>query len=495
VCAAALAIALSGCEWAQNGAKVGPNYTEPTAPVASTWIDYQDQQAKPQSIDLSSWWGVFSDPVLDSLINDAAHQNLNLRTAGERIEEARALRGIAVGNLFPQVQQANGSFSANKASTHAPGATNDQYFQNWDAGFNASWELDLWGRYRRAIEASDASLDASIADFDDVLVVLLSDVTANYIQYRTFQQRIVIAQQNVTIQEGSAQLAQDKFQAGAATERDAQQAKQVLEQTRASIPPLEAGARQANNALCVLLAMPPRDLADRLGPTSTIPTAAPELALGIPADLLRRRPDIRRIERQAAAQSAQIGIAKSDLYPRFFINGNIGVQAEDFGALFKTPGSIVGSIGPSFQWNILNYGRIENNVKAQEARFRQSVYQYQNAVLSANSEAENAIVGFLKAQEQSRYLDKSVQAAQRTVEITHDQYREGVIDFTPVFLFEGTLAQQQDQLAVVQGQIALNLVDLYRSLGGGWQGQSPESTSASASSSPPSAPPATQPVQ
>jgi NodT family efflux transporter outer membrane factor (OMF) lipoprotein len=273
----------------------------------------------------------------------------------------------------------------------------------------------------------------------------------------------------VEIQEKSYQLATDKLQAGASTERDSQQSKQVLEQTRASIPQLEAGARQANNALCVLLGIPPQDLAVQLNATPGVPVAPPELALGIPADLLRRRPDVRRVERQAASQSALIGVAKADLYPRFSLNGSIGVQAEQFGDLFKTPGSLAGFVGPSFRWDLFNYGRTENNVAVQEARFRQLAYNYQESVLRAGREAEDAVVNFLKSQERARYLDQSVAAAARTVEITHDQYREGVIDFTPVFLFEGTLAEQQDALVQARGQIALSLVDLYRALGGGWE--------------------------
>jgi len=466
-----------GCglqEWARNGAKVGPNYTVPPTAVSEHWIDYKDPRVHAEEQGLGRWWGLFNDPVLDGLIDEAYRQNLSLRAAGERIAEARARRGIVVGNLFPQAQNVAGSYTKNKASNKVANQPVDQWFQNWEAGFNASWELDLWGQFRRAVEAADAGLEASVADYDDVLVVLLADVAANYVQYRTFEQRIVIARRNVSSQEKSYQLAQDKFNAGAATERDTQQSRQVLEQTRALIPQLEAGARQAANALCVLLGIPATDLSERLGATANIPMAPPELALGIPADLLRRRPDVRRLERQAAAQSALIGVAKADLYPHFSLIGNIGVRAEDFSDLFHTPGSLSGSIGPAFRWDILNYGRIEGNVQVQEARFRQLVLAYQEAVLRAGREAEDAAVGFLKAQERTRFLDNSAAAAARTVEISYAQYQQGVIDFTPVYLFEGTLADQQDQLALAQGQIALSLVDLYRALGGGWEMRSQE---------------------
>ena len=475
----ACCLVLAGCglgQWASNGMKVGPNYKTPEAAVASQWIDYQQPATQPaepttQPADVSQWWRVFEDPVLNSLIRDAYAQNLTLGAAGERIAEARAVRGIAIGNIFPQQQELAGEYDAIKASNKTAIPASEQWYRNAEVGFNVGWELDFWGRLRRGIEASDAELEASIADYDNALVLLLSDVAANYIQYRTYQERLYLAHKNVEIQQQAYQLALDNFNPGASTERDPQQAKQVLEQTRALVPDLEAGLRRSSNALCVLLGMPPQDLSQRLGEPGAIPLGEPQLVLGIPADLLRRRPDVRRAERLAAAESANIGIAKAELYPRFFLNGSIGVRAEDVGDLFETPGSLSGFVGPAFQWNILNYGRIENAIKAQEARFRQSVYAYQDAVLRANREAEDAIVSYFKARERTGSLSESVAAAMRTVEITYDQYRQGAIDFTPVFLFEATLTNQQDELARSQGDIALSLVDLYRSLGGGWEAQ------------------------
>ncbi len=471
--AAAVLAALcgSGCcltEWAHNGFRVGPNYSRPTAPVAERWIDYHDPRVKSQEQDLSAWWRVFNDPTLDRLIETAYQQNLTLRVAGSRILQARAIRGIAAGNLFPQLQEAFGSQTRNKASSETTFGTTEQWFQQWDAGFNASWELDFWGRFRRGIESADAELDAAIEDYDDALVVLLADVATNYVLYRTFEQRLVYARQNVEIQQKTYALAEDKFKAGATTERDAQQAKQVLEQTRASIPPLEVGLRQSANRLCVLLGIPVTDLAAMLGQGQGVPTPR-EVAVGIPADLLRRRPDIRRAERQVAAQSAKIGIAEADLYPRFSLNGVIGLSAEQFADLGKTPGSLAGSIGPAFRWDILNYGRILNNVRFQDARFQELAFDYQDQVLNAGRETEDAIVAFLRTQEQAKSLDDSVKAAQRTVQIATDQYREGAVDFTPVFLFQDILTEQQDLLAAAQGNIALNLIAIYRALGGGWE--------------------------
>ncbi|MCC7476690.1 MAG: efflux transporter outer membrane subunit [Pirellulales bacterium] len=456
-------------DWWCNGFKVGPNYSRPQSPVASEWIDYANPRVKSEEQQLSAWWTVFNDPTLNQLIETAYQQNLTLREAGARILEARAQLGIAQGNLFPQSQSAFGDYSRVKLSTNTANPPASAWFSNWDAGLTASWELDFWGRYRRAIEAADAGLDASVEDYDDVLVVLLSDVAASYVQYRTFEQRLVYARANVEIQRLSYQLADDKFKAGATTERDVQQAKQVLEQTEALIPTLEIGKRQAANRLCVLLGMPPTNLEAILGTGTGVPVAPLDVAVGVPADLIRRRPDVRRAERQVAAQSARIGLAVSDLYPHISILGTIGVEAAQFGNLFKTPGSMIGEIGPGVRWDILNYGRLVNNVRVQDARFQQLAYAYQNQVLDAGREVEDAIVLFLRSQEQSQHLDASVEAAARTVKITTEQYNEGFVDFTPVYLFQSILTQQQDQSALAQGDIALGLIAVYRALGGGWE--------------------------
>jgi NodT family efflux transporter outer membrane factor (OMF) lipoprotein len=460
----------AGCAWIRNGFKVGPNYTTPAAPVASGWIDYEDPRLGGEEQQLGEWWRVFNDPMLDSLIENVYAQNLTLRVAGARILAARARRGFAIGELFPQLQDATGSFTANKLSENtAAGPPPEIWFQSSAASFNMSWELDIWGRFRRGIESADAALDASIDNYDDFLVILFADVAASYIQFRTFQERLVYARQNVYIQERSYQLARDRFEAGAVTERDVHQARQALEQTRALIPLLETGLRITNNAMCALQGMTPADLAEHLGEGIAIPGAPRNVTVGVPADLLRRRPDVRRTERLAAAQSAQIGIAESDLYPRFFLAGSIGVSAEQAGDLFDGSRSLSAFGGPAFQWNILNYGRIGSNIDEQKARFLELVYAYQEQVLQAGREAEDAMVAFLNSHERSERLAESVSAARRSVEITFDQYREGLVDFTAVFLFEQTLAEQEDQFAQARGDIALNLVDLYRSLGGGWE--------------------------
>jgi NodT family efflux transporter outer membrane factor (OMF) lipoprotein len=481
MCVLGVLLGGAGCglgEWARNGMKVGPNYERPEAPVAAQWIDYQRDAAAEQrpATELVRWWSAFEDPVLDSLISDAYQQNLTLRLAGERIAEARAVRGIAVGNLFPQTQELAGGYTANKASEEVANPPREQWFREAELGVNLSWELDFWGRFRRSIEAADAALDASVAEYDDVTVVLLADVASNYIRYRITQERLFLARKNLQIQQDSYDLADDKFRNGAVTERDAQQAKQALEQTRSSIPELEAQLRRTSNALCVLLGIPPQELGQRLGDTGFIPAGRLDWELGIPADLLRRRPDVRRAERLAALESAQIGIAKADLYPRFSLAGSVGVRSEHLDSQFDLNDSLSAFGGPVFRWDLLNYGRITSSVAAEEAQFRQAVLRYQDAVLRANREAEDAIVTHFKSLEQAQYLQESVVAARRTVEITRDQYSQGAIDFTPVFLFETTLTSQEDALARVRGDSALALVDLYRSLGGGWDEQHLDTT-------------------
>jgi NodT family efflux transporter outer membrane factor (OMF) lipoprotein len=462
-----------GCslnDWVHNGFKVGPNYATPPDPVAPTWIDYADPRVCSDPVDLTHWWRLFGDPLLDSLEDSAVAQNLTLQAAGERIMQARAGRGIAVGLLFPQTQQATADYYNYKQSRKTVGSDEydvKQYYSQWDGGLNASWELDFWGRFRRGIEGADAQLDAAVADYDDVLVLLLAEVADSYFRYRIAQERLDYVRRNVTIQEGSLKIAESRFEKGAGTELDVQQARSSVERTRALIQPLEIERRRAANSLCVLLGIRLQDLECKLGP-GAIPDVQPQVAVGMPCDLVRRRPDVRRAEREAAAASAAIGIAVSELYPHFFINGNIGASAEFFRHWFDLPASMTGQIGPSFCWNILAYGRLKNNIRREEARFGELVLLYQQQVLQANREVEDALVGFLRTQLQVRNLTASVTAAQRSVTIAQTQYRLGAVDYNRVFDLEGFLLQQQDQLAIARGGIVLSLIDIYRTLGGGW---------------------------
>jgi NodT family efflux transporter outer membrane factor (OMF) lipoprotein len=468
-------------QWIRNGFKVGPNYGPPPAPVAAEWIQANDPNV--HNHHLQDWWEVFRDPTLNSLIGMAYEQNPNLRIAGTRVLEARAQQAIAVGNIFPQSQQATGSYARVNLNPNfpligpllnsLPPAERSLAFSNWFYGFNLSWELDLWGRLRRSIESNNASLDASVENYDAALVTLLADVATNYVQYRVAQQRIRIARDNVRIQEGVLALADQKFHVGTTNRLDVEQAKTVLEQTRSTIPSLQITLGQANDTLCTLLGVPPHDLEPVLGPgpelgSAPMPGTPAWVATGIPADLLRRRPDVRSAERQVAAQSAQIGMAEAALYPTIAVNGLIGWDAQDFTKLFETK-SFFGAVFPSFNWNILNYGRIRNNVRLQEARTQELIATYQNTVLTAGREVQTPLRGFLRSREQAEDLARSVAAATAATKLGVQQYTTGVIDFNRVFNLETTQVQQQDQLAVAAGNIALNLVNVYRALGGGWE--------------------------
>jgi NodT family efflux transporter outer membrane factor (OMF) lipoprotein len=464
----------TGCtswrEYIANGFKVGPNYRRPAAAVAEQWLDTGNPALNTERIHDAAWWRTFHDPVLDSLVASAYQQNLTLRVAGLRILEARAQRAIAAGELFPQAQQAFGDYTRTGISKNAimGGFMPTRFLSEWRLGTSLAWELDFWGRFRRAIEAADANLDASVENYDDVLVLLLSEVAQSYTNVRIAEQRLVYARQNLDIQRGNLRLAEDRLRNGATTRLDVTQALSNVAQTESSIPPLESTRRQAVNQLCILLGIPPQSLDEMLAGNAGIPKAPAQVAIGIPAELLRRRPDVRRAERELAAQSAMIGIATADLYPAFSISGTIFLDAMNFKDLFDTD-SIAGSVGPVFRWNILNYGRLTNNIRVQEARFQQLAVQYQNVVLRANAEAENAIVSFLKAQQQAKSLSQSTDAARESVELVSNQYRQGIVDFNRVFDSQIFLTQQQDQLAIAQGSIAQNLIQLYKALGGGWQ--------------------------
>ncbi len=392
-----------------------------------------------------------------------------------RVLQARAQLGIAAGELYPQTQQAVGSLQYNRLSGGSPQPAfipNLEYWQS-QLGAQASWELDFWGKFRRGIESADASLLATLADYDNTLVTLTAEVANSYITIRTAQERIRIARENVGTQQENLKIAEARFQDGTATQLDVEQARTSLLNTQASIPPLETQLRQAQDALSVLLGLPPSDLRDLLGSPSGIPVSPPQVIVGIPADLLRRRPDVRSAELQAAAQSAQIGVAKADLFPAFSLTGNLVFLATDAGGsklsdMFRWSSRSV-QAGPSFQWNLFNYGQITNNVRVQDARFQGLLLAYQAAVLAAQQDVEDNLAAFLRAQDRADLLAQSVAAAKTALALAVSQYQEGLVDFTTVLTAEQTLLSQQDNLASTLGSISTNLVGVYRALGGGWE--------------------------
>ncbi len=462
------ALMLSGCttlcEYVRNGFKIGPNYATPPAPLAEDWIDAADKRVRSDRDDLAGWWTVFNDPLLNQMMQTAYRQNLTLRQAGYRILAARAQLGITTGQFFPQAQFADGSFQR-----IAQGTTNSN---QWNLNFTSAWELDFWGRFRRAIIAADDNLDASVFDYDDVLVSLLGDVASTYVQIRTAQERIRLLENIIGIQRDVLTFIEGQLKLGKVAELDRAQARSNLSQSMAQLNALRITLRTAQNQLCILLGMPATDLTNLLAsaPSTSIPIAPDDVVVGIPADLLRRRPDVRRAERLAAAQAEQIGIAEADWYPAISISGNLGWRAAELSQLF-TPQSFNGRMGPSFQWNLLNYGRIVNNVRLQDARFQELVVAYQNLVLQADLEVENGIVTFLQAQDQAKNLATSVDEAYIALEVIVAQYQAGLagVDFNRYALIQQTLVQQQDGWAQSRGQIAQGLIAVYRALGGGWQ--------------------------
>ena len=466
-----LSVFLGGCthfkEYVHNGFKVGPNYGRPLVEVAPDWID-KTPLLRREATDAATWWLAFNDPILNELILEGYAENLTLRQAGARILEARAVQGIAIGGLFPQTQQANGSYTHTLRSARAvtiPSASRN--FSNWQTGLNMSWEIDFWGRYRRLIEASSAELEATVEAYDDVLVMLLADIGQAYIEIRSLQKRIELADANVKALAGSRDIAKARFEAGATSEVDFLQAQTILSQTEALIPRLQADLRVSNNRLCILLGRPPEDLVLQMGVTP-IPNPPLAVTVGIPADLIRRRPDVRQAERLLAAQCAQIGVAESDLYPHISVNGTLGVSAQQFNGLFKN-GAGYGTVGPQFNWNILNYGRLLNNIRVQDARFIQLYRAYEQQVLVANQEAEDAIIRYFKARERVVALSSAVDAADRSSQLVLNLYKEGKADYNRVFNVLTFLVAQQDLLAQAQGDVGLYMVEINRALGGGWQ--------------------------
>jgi NodT family efflux transporter outer membrane factor (OMF) lipoprotein len=460
-----------------GGCAVGPDFVPPPAPVAETWLESKSKAVETKRQLYHDWWRVFRDPVLDRLIEAAYNENLTLLSAGTRVLQARAQLGIAIGELYPQAQQGIGAVSYNLVSRSDPTTvpiTASSNFWRDVLGVRAVWEIDIWGKFRRGVESADSAYLASIASYDDVLVTLLGDVARTYVGIRTLEKQIAIARANVVRQRKVLQIARDKYEGGTATKLDVYQAENVLATTQASIPQLTLQLQQGQNALRVLLGMAPEPLGFLLARSAgRIPSAPGKVMVGIPADLLRRRPDIRAAELRAAAQSAQIGVAFAELLPALSINGTFGGSAStllgnNLANMFQPSGRFF-SVGPSFQWNLLNYGQITNNVRLQDATLQQYLVDYQNAVLNAQREVEDGLSAILQSRSQVGYLRKASEAAEGALGIALLEYQQGTRDFTTVLTAEQNLYAAQNNLAQATGNAAAGLVSVYRALGGGWQ--------------------------
>lgn len=474
---AALTLLMSAC------ATVGPEFTTPEVPVSDRWREGLEMEARSEFQDYRDWWSVFRDPALDQLVSLACRENLSLQVAGVRILEARAQLGYLTGNQYPQLQQmiASGSrthLSENQANTYQNRHTE---FNELQIGFDAAWELDLWGKYRRSVQAGLADFQASVASYDDILVVLTAEVARTYILLRSLEEQLKIARENVAIQKRSLRIAEVRYQGGDVFELDVTQARSLLRTTEAVIPRLTASIRQAKNALAVLAGKLPGELDALIEGEDSLPAIPGQMALDVPANLLRRRPDIRLAEMQVAAQFPRIGVAKADLYPHFTLSGSIGLNSSS--SVPTKAGGLRGSdlidvlnrdslqlfAGPSLKWDILNYGRIKNRVRVEDARLQQLILTYRNTVLSAHQEVEDSLSVFLKSQEEERLLADAVVASSRSVNLSMLQYREGLIDYQRVLDAQRNLAQQQNAWIQSRSAVATSLVSLYKALGGGWQ--------------------------
>ncbi|MBU0544776.1 MAG: efflux transporter outer membrane subunit [Proteobacteria bacterium] len=456
---------LSGC------VTVGPDYVLPETKIPAEWHNElkrggATELQNPQG--LAKWWTTLNDPIMSGLIDRAVVNNPDIRKVRAKIREQRARRNISNAGLFPTIN-ASGSFTRRKGSEETGSGKETDFYS---AGFDAGWELDLFGGTRRSVEASTADLQASREDLRDVLVSLLAEIALNYVEVRSFQSRLEVAEKNLKIQDETYQLAQLRYQAGLANEFAVHQAKYNLENTRSNIPTLRSALEEAMNRLAVLMGDNPGTVHSELKEHKPIPVSQPDVVVGIPADVLRQRPDIRRAERQLAAQTARVGVATAEMYPKINLTGSIGFESLTLDNLI-TPGSKVYSFGPRITWPIFKAGSIRSNIEVQSALQEQYLILYESAVLNALEEVENALVAYMEAQNRRQSLSDAKRAASQAAVLAQDLYKAGLTDFTSVLDAQRSLLAFDDQLIQSEGNIISNLVRLYKALGGGWSSLAP----------------------
>ncbi|MFA5866110.1 MAG: efflux transporter outer membrane subunit [Phycisphaerae bacterium] len=514
------------CMAAVTGCSVGPNYRTPQTPTPKTWIGVKPagpttRPAGPTTrpANLAAWWKSLNDPILDSLLDEAMKANLDLRIATARVLQARGQRGMVASALWPQLNSSashrysgsslnagskpknlslakqarntavNSALQAVTGTAAAPvsvagiigqavtkevnnklqGTISTPRDQNtFQAGFDASWELDVFGGTRRAVEAADDTLAASVEIRRDVLVTLLSEVALNYVQLRGSQRRLAIARANIQVQKDSVEITRTKYKAGFTNELDLDQAEAQLATTQSQIPLLETAIKQAIYQLSVLLARPPGDLLSKLEKEGPIPVVPPEVPVGLPSDLVRQRPDIRAAERQLAAATAQIGVATADMFPKFSITGSIGPQVSNINRILDQQ-SLGWSIGPGITWPVFDGWRIRSNIQLQNAFQEEALATYEKTVLIAFQDVENALVAYTNEQVRHKSLVKAENASRRATDLSKELYIGGLTPFLNVLQSEGTLYSTQDQLVQSETTVVTNLIALYKALGGGWE--------------------------
>jgi multidrug efflux system outer membrane protein len=462
-----------------GGCAVGPNYEKPQLPVPAGWQEAQQSGVDTRSAELARWWTKFNDPLLDSLVERAVQSNLDLRLAEARIREARASRIVTASGAWPTVD-VSGSFTRNHSSENAigapaqgavvapsgGGANLDQNLYRTE--FDANWEIDVFGGVRRSVEAADATIDATVEDRRDVLVTLLGEVAKNYIDLRGFQRQLAVARANLKAQQETLELTSIRFQAGLVSDLEVAQAETEVNTTAASIPPLESALKGAAYQIEVLLGLQPGALWDEVSKEAPIPNLPPEVLVGLPSELLRRRPDIRRAERQLAAATAQIGAATADLFPKFFLTGVGGLQSVS-ASDWLTSGSKFGSIGPRITWPVFDAGKIRANIEIRNAQQQQALTQYEKTILTALQDVETSLVNYSKEQSRYRSLLDAVTANRRALQMATELYGHGLVDFLNVLITQRSLYTVENDLAQSEATKATNLVALYKALGGGWE--------------------------
>ncbi len=450
------------CLLMQAGCMVGPDYKPQDANAPTNWVGTKNA-ASPDTT-LLKWWTEFNDVNLTSLIERAMKSNLDLRQAEERIRQARAASGVAGAGFWPTAD-VTGSATRNRNSA---GIKSNLF----TTGLDAAWELDIFGGTRRNIEAAEADIRASIEDRRDVLVTLVSELAINYVQLRGYQQEIIIAQNNLKAQQQSAAVVHRRYEGGFVSALDVANADAQVATTMSQIPLLETSAQQTIYNISVLLGQEPASLLEELSPASSIPLTPPEVPAGLPSDMLRRRPDIRRAEAQIHAATAQIGVATADLFPKFNLAGSINMQAANLNKLQW--GQRSWSFGPSASWEIFNAGRVSSNIEVQKALQQQAVLTYRKAVLTAIQDVENALIAYTNEQEHHKALIDAVAANRKAVDLSTQLYVEGQTDFLSVLVAQGSLYSSEDALVQSTRNLSTDLIALYKALGGGWDSQSPD---------------------
>lgn len=446
-----LSLLLSACA-------VTPDYLAPETDFPKHWKNATTSQPLDKK-NLTTWWTTFNDTQLSELISKSLTGNLDLNIALARINEARARRGIAKADFYPKI--------------NSSGSTGETYIGNTDSrnpryglGLDMGWEIDLFGRIARSVESTQAMLEATEAGYQDVMVSLVAEIALNYIEMRTSQTQLKVAQQNINAQTEIYQLALWRWQAGLTNKLDAEQALSSVQQLTAQLPSFKIKIAQNQHQIAVLLGVTPESLNDQLNNDKTIPSSSLKIAIGVPAEVLRQRPDIRKAERELAAQTAQIGVATAEKYPKFSLSGTIGLEAIKATNLFTTAGLIDSLLG-KLTFPIFNAGQIQANIDVQNAKQQQAFASYQVAILNALKEVENALVAITQEQQRLQDLEQAIQTADRAMNLAKAQYEAGLTEFLNVQQTQRTLFSLQDQYASSQGQLSLYVTILYKALGGG----------------------------